>query len=105
MYSNAAMVDLLIGWILVMVSGFMWLSWRYFWQCRETKKGVAQVEHLSTIMQSDRQWLASNPIAREMCQRYMPLLGSGWGSVAVEPVDYLRERLAQKMVASKPPQP
>lgn len=66
--------------------------WRRFWRKRLFSDKM-MIENLRIQLMQDNQWLNSDPVARELTERYMAMLADDWEHYAVEPVNHLRSRL------------
>jgi hypothetical protein len=53
----------------------------------------AQLDFLRVRMREDHRWLASAPIAAELCERYLAMLSKDWYHRPHEPVDAFRDRI------------
>ena len=59
---------------------------RRYWKAR-------QHEHLFIMLKSDNRWMASNPIAATLTQRYIDALEEDWYTKVFQPSDKIREQL------------
>ena len=53
----------------------------------------AMVNHALAIITEDRRWMASNPVAVALTERYLSLLTDGWHTRSHEHAGHLRTRL------------
>lgn len=67
----------------------LWREWR---RKREWNAEL-QLYHLRVMVSSDNRWLAHNPIARELTERYLRMLADNWESQPQEDVSQFRERI------------
>lgn len=52
-----------------------------------------KLEHLQTILQSDSRWMAHNPVAAELTQRYLDAISEDWYTLAFPHSDKIRTKL------------
>lgn len=52
-----------------------------------------QIEWMRVHLIDDSQWLAHDPKASAICQRYLAMLSDDWQKVQVEPVSKFRDRI------------
>lgn len=71
---------------------------RRYWQKR-------QLAHLRMLVQTDARWLAANPVAAALTQRYEAALADDWYTRSHEDVSALRVRLNLTPNYSKLPAP
>lgn len=72
---------------------------RRYWQKR-------QIAHLRMLLSLDARWLAANPVAEALTQRYEAALADDWYARSFEDVSALRARLNLSPNYSKlPPMP
>ena len=66
--------------------------WRRFWRKRLFSDKM-MIENLRLQLMQDNQWLNSDPVARELTERYLAMLADDWEDNAVEPINQFRSRL------------
>lgn len=54
-----------------------------------------QIQLIRSTMIQDRQWLASNPIASMIIDRYLPMLEYSWEKASLETISTFRDRLEE----------
>lgn len=52
-----------------------------------------RIEELETTLSRDHQWLAHDPVSRELTMRYLALARDGWASYAPKDIYALRNEL------------
>lgn len=62
------------------------------WLTRHSRR-EEQVTHLEQLIRDDNQWIAHDPIARALTNRYLEALSDNWRSKSFESSDRLRSRL------------
>lgn len=60
---------------------------------RKKEWAAAQIPHLAAMLSSDARWLAHDPVARALTDRYLSALGEEWFRVPFESTSNLRTRL------------
>ncbi len=78
---------------LSLAVGLAYAIWCYFGQVRQVRMAHEQIEYLAALMAEDSRWLASNPTAEALHDRYLRLVSYNWRKVNVESIGALRARL------------
>lgn len=63
------------------------------WRRKREWNAELQLHHLRVMVQSDNRWMAHNPIANELTERYLRMLADNWESQPQEDVSQFRERI------------
>lgn len=66
--------------------------WRRFWHKRLFSDQM-MIENLRIQLMLDNQWLNSDPVARELTERYLSMIAEDWACNTIEPINQLRSRL------------
>ncbi len=63
------------------------------WRRKRKWNAKLQLYHLRLMVQTDNRWMAHNPIASELTERYLRMLADDWEIQPQEDVSQFRERV------------
>lgn len=63
------------------------------WRRKRKWNAEMQIAYLRRIVMEDNRWMANNPIASELTERYLKLLADDWERHGAEDVSNFRERI------------
>jgi hypothetical protein len=63
------------------------------WRRKRRWNASLQMYHLRITVQQDARWLAHDPVASALCERYAAMLADDWESRSSEDISRFRSRL------------